>query len=1234
MENTASPRRLERIILINSSTFSYAEVSVDGNTHVAGDNSVGKSTFLQIATIFYTGETSRVKLGIGDGKKPFAQYNLAYNNSYIIYEVRRSEAEDDCYMVVLKNTGWPTFNFFDCPYRREMFIGDDDNVAFDNLEKVKGVARRIYGNSLDIRSVHGQDAYLDVLYGYRNSLAGRDRSWEKFSLTTCRGDGRPHRKFAALFTNFLNLGKVQGSELKEMIVSSLDSPSRDFDVPQQRSNAADVVRRFTSIDSWQRDPYLIEAKAQFVSAFESHRREMESYAKYPAQAKWARAEALVSRREIEEELGKAREELERCRQRMEDRREASQSGMDVLQRKITLLEENLSAAARKRKEYSSLIPLVPLMQAEPLRRTLLEGVTRQLDILQGESREMRDRVEQEKKELQSRLTQMHLTTAGDISDRKAKTEEAKSQFRSLVEEERARAEKRHTESVGLLATRKDEALSVRSSLQEQYYKVASSHPHEKDIAAAQDRIAALRAEVSTLDSRIASIESEITILTLRKKDLPDKVRLSAAEELRSLSDKVNALTGHKAELESRLSSFPGSLAQWLGENVEGWEKNVGRVVSGMVLYRSDLSPELSGEGGDTLYGVKIDTGRLPLPEDNPESIRDRISSLDLRLSSASADLARKRAEVEESIRTGQAEVDSLIGEARGRIESATTTRRQKVEEMDALQSKVASLAEEEKRVVSAQLSSIMERLDEVKQTLFSIRDEEEAHKRRYREELEEFRTRTEARFAELDEEFGIFEQESTQILSAFENDIKKQEEALERNLLRSLTKKGLDPVKIEEYALRQKELQEDVATIDAHRTEYTYYLRDKEEYLDHEGEWKDSLSRMREELQLTQSNEREIREREDVDIREMTSDIKGLEEDIASLDVQIKAVDEYYGANRTEEYDQAEPMEVDLEASEIVAQDRASKEKAQNLLTRMENCWMRFKSRLHDDGVDLFFKRANISEDIKEDFMAREDIYHFIKDNIIEDHKSGWKSFALSFVSGISYLASDYTQEVGKVRDTVVNLNRLFRENNFTEVIKRIELSVEDIGTELIALIQKSVPIYRDYGGEAAAGRDFFDGSTGSRIFVNYLKNLSDSLNRYGSDKIRVEDMFDLRIEVDEGLNKSGRKRDIKKMGSNGIDIIFKDMVYLLMLANLRRQFSRGGEGFIVHCPVDEQSTLSPGNFNSLMGMANNLGVYILANSPLFPAGTEDGFKYAYTFWKRQGSEITNATRLFSLREK
>ena len=248
MEKLLGQKRLERIILINSSTFRYAEFYVDGNTHISGDNSSGKSTFLQIETLFYTGDSSAKALGIGDGKLPFAQYNLKMNNSYIVYEVRRSNEPGDCFLVFLKNSNWPSFQFFDCPYSKDIFI-DENGTAYDNLENVKNAALRLHPG-LDMRQARGRKEYIDVLYGWRDGTAGKIRSWEKFSLTTCRGIDRPHEKITNLLKMLLNLGKVQGDVLKEMIVSSMGSTAKPFDVRVEQERASQLMREYSYIRSW------------------------------------------------------------------------------------------------------------------------------------------------------------------------------------------------------------------------------------------------------------------------------------------------------------------------------------------------------------------------------------------------------------------------------------------------------------------------------------------------------------------------------------------------------------------------------------------------------------------------------------------------------------------------------------------------------------------------------------------------------------------------------------------------------------------------------------------------------------------------------------------------------------------------------------------------------------------------------------------------------------------------
>ena len=104
-------------------------------------------------------------------------------------------------------------------------------------------------------------------------------------------------------------------------------------------------------------------------------------------------------------------------------------------------------------------------------------------------------------------------------------------------------------------------------------------------------------------------------------------------------------------------------------------------------------------------------------------------------------------------------------------------------------------------------------------------------------------------------------------------------------------------------------------------------------------------------------------------------------------------------------------------------------------------------------------------------------------------------------------------------------------------------------------------------------------------------------------------------------------------VSSSGHLMIFKEIVYLLMLTKLRSRFDRRGESFMVHCPIDEQAKLSAENFNSLIALANSFGVFILANSPSVPAGTEESFRIANYFWKDAATDRTYARHILFLNE-
>ena len=1230
MESTLGQKRLERIILINSSTFRYAEVIVDGNTHIAGDNSVGKSSFLQIAMLFYTGDPSRNKLGIGDGKLPFQQYHLRYSYSYIIYEVKRSDTPGDCFMVVLRSASWPTFTFFDCPYSRDVFF-DENSAAYDNLESVKNAARKKHGD-IDIQSIKGAKEYLDVLYGWKNGTPGRKLGLEKFSLCTCPSNvtGRPHDRIANLLQMLLSLGKVQGDVLKKMIVSSLESVSQPFNVNTNREGARELLKQYNTIRNWS-EPVLIQAQERFVKSYKEHSEEKKAYLLYPGQAKYARQIAEENRAEIVTELTKAAADQSAFTEKVKSRREETGNQIRLMNDRLAVLKGNLDTLTKKRNEFASLMPLIPLIESEETKLTdkaFTEGLIADLT---KESTSLKESFDKKKDELDKSFVVFEAGINRDVADLQVKASKAIKEYAAGLDEDWNKQNAIHKSTMDAIELHFTSANTKVNELKQELVKLEVSHPKEKEISDARQKRAAVKKEIEGINQDIEHFKHEISLAEQAKLGIPDKVKVSHADKKHRLDDAVERLTQQKEEQERKILQYKGSFAEWLDSSVEHWTGTIGKVVSENVLLRPDLSPERNG-AGDNIFGVSLDMSKLSPTQTTPASLKDELQSLKNKLTTAQEEQSAESQAIEAETNALLAEKDSFIQERENEIKAAEDRLTTKKSEMDSFDEMIKGLVHEEELLVKELTDEKNQEIHAAEEELKTVQSDRDKENQDFELYTKSISDRKKDKEKELN---GILESDIKLLQDRLEEErtsIEGKKKELDEALAQALSEKGVAPEKIEELQKKLNSIEADLRTINNSRKRYNSYLAAKEDYFDHEAAWIEERENLNTRVATTQKNNDILTKEEDAQALEIEKAIEGIKAGIDECDSDIKAVEVYYGEHRTEEYDAAEPVETDLRAQYIVEADAASQGKIQANEDIMETSWLKFSRNLGEYGMKLFFPASANCLDIKTDEFAQNDVYSFITEKRIDAHILGWNTHAIPFVSDIFYSASYFKKDIESIREIVRDINRTFKANNFTDVIKRFELSVEEVGTELISLIHGSEAIHRDYCDDADEDRNLLDGSSKNKRFIGYIQSLATKLETYGPETIQIEDMFTLYIEADEGMNKSGRKKEIRELGSNGIDTIFKNILYLLMIQNIRKRFAHKGETFMIHCPVDEQASLSPSNFNHLMALANRLGILILANSPTMPVGTEESFKRAYRFYRNPGTDTTRADCLLNRR--
>lgn len=1210
-------RRLEKVILINSSSFTYAEVPVFGNTHISGTNSTGKTTFTQALTVFYTGDASKDKLGIDTSKNPFLEHNLSGASSYIIFEVRRSDEASDRFLVVMRATGGLTFYFFDCPYSPDMFVSKD-GYAYNSIERVKDAARSVYGHEIDNRKVKGRDNYIDVLYGYKNNrqFAGGDRSWLKFSLTSCIGEDRPHAKFVRLVQMMLVLGNMQGDIIKDMIVSSLDEVPDDFQIDLWTNRVRDVRNRKNIIRTWLRDPRIIQDQSRYQKAYSELVEEKRNYGLYPAMAKYARNEAIAAKEEAGKELKAAKDEYEKAQDIIEARRTARDATIEQMTKKIGGLEANLKEMERKRKTFSELMPHIGLLEMAEQVKSSLETSKANLKAVTDKNADISKEFEAMKTSIDSEIERAQMETVKVKAETSAAREAEKGRIR---EDEAAKDEREKTlfdQKSDIIETERENALTALSKAQKKEASLINWNPKEKEISAANDKISVIRKQREGLLKEKASLEGNAAVLEAGKEGAVNAVRLDYSSQIKEASDRITALRVEEELLKEQMESFDGSFAQWLDSVVDGWQSGIGKIIPRDILLRSDLSPRKQ-EDNDSIYGVAIDLSVLPPSDVSPSRIREEYSTVLEKQKTATDDFAalvKKRDDtISDCVKMIDGETDRLRSLALDKEKEAAGLSAEEAAAKDYL----GALETEQKRLRDDALSKAGTDVKVATEALATANKKKDTLRKEIREYTQMAASRIKQRIAEVDR---LLKEDLDSIDKAF-NERKAaatlRKVKIDSDLAAILADSEVSKERIEELQAGVRSLEEKVSLIDKYSGLYINYLSAKCDYFDHEAEWQKSLSETNGELEAAKKNDEALQKTEDAKLKSLDTIVSEREEEMTLYDEAARSADEHFMTERKEEYESCEPYENDLVVSEIIRRDGESKTRQERFESEMDRIWRTFRDKLGSEGASLFFPHAARAEDFASDPAAVVEVHDFITEGRIQQYRDAWNANAVLLVSDISYHATGFTSGLVKIRDTVSGLNALFRRHNFTSVIKKFEMTVEDNRDDVVSTILSAGDVHSDYCHDwDETRRDYLDGSPSNDRFLAYIDSLANKLLSYSRPRLKLTDTFMLFFDAQEGSNRTGRTNNLNHVGSTGIDMLFKEIVYLLMLTKIRNRFDNRGESFMTHCPIDEQAKLSAENFNSLISLANSFGVFILANSPSVPAGTEESFRIANYFWK------------------
>ncbi|OGS71317.1 MAG: hypothetical protein A2063_07015 [Gallionellales bacterium GWA2_60_142] len=585
---------LRKLIVIDSYAASrIREVRLDGHVHVSGRNGRGKTTLIRLIPLFYGEQPSRVVRSSGSVVRSLREFMFSRSTSYVAFEY---ENHDGVKLAVLHygSDNSPQYHLADGPYTKDIFVENDQLIEGRHLNaRLRTLGRNPSGA-------------LGVLQ-YRAVIQG----------TAARLNAPEHRPLVRRFALVATRSRLAGIE---RISSGMFS--KDITFVALKRMAASVARN-------EEDNEIVLKLSRkelegFLPDFKAYHAAMALEPAFQA-ANAAYVQGNTARQHQTRAAGKLKHLVQ-----------ALGWLHGTLRQKALDAEDALSALQREQREALAALDLEAQTLADEIAR-----LDNEIKLADREEKQWNDKdihalialvarrsaLEKEVADLRERQTK--LLAQADSVDRK---------YQALFAEEKSRRKQLEADAQERLNTitseLNGEAETLAADRETAISALDDAQATETDTA--NDAWQAATAIVSDIDQALAQLtpDAELAGLVSVAKtalEAASSALLQAATEaahaLLSVEQAENRLTQQAqqttqlaqkhAQAKDRHSHLlllenpsHDTLLHHLRTHLPDWHTNIAKVVREDLLLRTDLSPDSTGQGDDSLYGLALDLARI------------------------------------------------------------------------------------------------------------------------------------------------------------------------------------------------------------------------------------------------------------------------------------------------------------------------------------------------------------------------------------------------------------------------------------------------------------------------------------------------------------------------------------------------------------------------------------------------------------------------------------------------
>jgi hypothetical protein len=756
--------------------------------------------------------------------------------------------------------------------------------------------------------------------------------------------------------------------------------------------------------------------------------------------------------------------------------------------------------------------------------------------------------------------------------------------------------------------------------------------YEQEIRSLETELAELRAVSYKNKSERAIKQNMVQTLQREWEALELKLKSSLNNRVNQTNNEIIKVRNEIKEIESKLNIQHDAFYGFLEKNVKNWHETIGKVVNEKLLFRTDIAPEMQQDAANTLYGISLN---LEPVEVVSKSIEEYQFEKNERLA-----LIRDLEESLNQFQVANNEEKMLaadkFGKQLGELKEDVKVLSYSLELADKREKKLGDELEDWNsragKEVEQSLSGNRQRLNIIEEELAILSKKKNVLLNDFNLQIEKLKSYNDERLAELKEkqetEISELEVEKKNHVREFEN----KEDALEKEKDSNFKSKGVDAKQLKAVEDRMKELQGALKGIEQYAQIISDYLKDKREIFD---KLPDLIQKKEEFVKSNNDLAAQLEEatrKYHIKRMELNKQKRTFDEELIDFNNGIN----FYSNNFRETpvytkysdiIERAEAKRTNYHIMDLCTQMLKNDTHFSEEYGAFQRYVNEFAGKYRIDNHFNFIIRNDATQGEYERFA--QNLRSFINENKIELSIAETATQIGLVTDSIATKVKELSGQKEKIQHIISLIAEDFKKAEFEEskLIEFIKIRLEESDNKVYRLL-KRIQEFREENGlvynEGLFNTDFATGQKReiSGRAVKLLEQLRNAIKEQEQEEIRLQDLFELKFNIKEGMNETGWTHKIDSIGSTGTDILVKAIIYITLLHVFIKESShRSSKDFKVHCIIDEVGQISAHYLRELLRFAKNRNIMMINGLPN-KSGLESHYKYTYQFRREEGNNV------------